>query len=128
MSGGSVSAPIRARLDTLLTIEEILGAAVFDAAGRVEAVVNLYEHDALSLFTVLSSAVSGEEQPADRAPAFAAFTLSEGQIAISRDHHRAVITLTDPGLDAHLLRRLLADLLADLAATAAATLSAGLAV
>lgn len=110
-----MSAPIRTRLDTLLTIEEILGAAVFDAADRVEAVVNLYEHDAIALFTVLSSAVSGEEQVAGHAPAFAAFTLSEGQIAISRDRQRAVITLTDPGLDAHLLRGLLADLLADLA-------------
>ena len=111
-----MSAPIRTRLDTLLTIEEILGAAVFDAVGRVEAAVNLYEHDAVALFGVLSSAVSGGTPADDAAPTFAAFTLSEGQIAISGDGHRAIITLTDPGLDALLLKRLLAELLADLAA------------
>ena len=45
-------------------------------------------------------------------PTFAAFTLSEGQIAISGDGQRAIITLTDPGLDALLLKGLLAELLA----------------
>ncbi len=115
-----MSALIRTRLDTLLTIEEILGAAVFDATGRVEAAVNLYDHDAIALYNVLSSAVSGVPA-ADRAPAFAAFTLSEGQIAVSGDHRRAVIVLTDPGLEAHLLKGLLADVLADLAAIAPRT-------
>lgn len=123
-----MSAPIRARLDTLLTIEEILGAAVFDAAGHVEAAVNLYEHDAVALFTVLFSAVSGDSQATDAAPTFAAFTLSEGQIAISGDSQRAIITLTDPGLDALLLKGLLAELLADLAAVAPGTTADGLAV
>jgi len=123
-----VSAPIRARLDTLLTIEEILGAAVFDAVGRVEAAVNLYEGDAVALFGVLFSAVGGDSQAADAAPTFAAFTLSEGQIAISGDGQRAIITLTDPGLDALLLKGLLAELLADLAAVAPGTTADGLAV
>jgi hypothetical protein len=123
-----VSAPIRARLDTLLTIEEILGAAVFDAAGQIEVVVNLYEHDAIALFTVLSSAVSGDMGAADAAPTFAAFTLSEGQIAISGDERRTVIALTDPGLDALLLKGLLADLLVDLPAITPATTTPGLAV
>ena len=122
-----MSAAIRTRLDTLLTIEEILGAAVFDAAGRVEAAANLYEHDAAALFTVLSSAVEGARPGDDRAPAFAAFTLSEGQIAISGDRRRAIIALTDPGLDAHLLQGLLAELLADLAAVAPERATAALA-
>lgn len=119
-----MSALVRTRLDALLTIEEILGAAVFDAAGRVVAVVNLFEHDAAALYDVLSSAMSG--QPVgERNPAFAAFTLSEGQIAISGDPHRAVIVLTDPGLDAQILKGLLAEVLIDLDAVAPVGVSPG---
>lgn len=110
-----MSARIRARLDALLAIEEILGAAIFDARGALEAAVNMYDHDAAALHTVLLSAM--EATPATgRGPAFAAFTLSEGQMAISGDRHRTVIAITDPGLDALLLKALLADLLADMGA------------
>jgi predicted regulator of Ras-like GTPase activity (Roadblock/LC7/MglB family) len=108
---GSVVNPLRQRLDTLLAVEEILGAAIFDVAGQVEAAVHLDSRDAEALFTVLSSAVNSTVASAN---SFAAFTLSEGQVAICVDHRRAIIALTDPGLDAILLKGLLVDLLADL--------------
>lgn len=107
--------PLRQRLDALLAVEEILGAAIFDAAGRVEATVHLESRDAEALFTVLSSAVNGAAATADTVAAFAAFTLSEGQVAICVDQQRAIIALTDPGLDALLLKGLLVELLTALA-------------
>jgi len=106
----------RQRLDTLLAVEEILGAAIFDATGRVEATAHLEPHDAEALFTVLSSAVDRAAPAANTIAAFAAFTLSEGQVAICVDRRRAIIALTDPGLDAMVLKGLLVELLAGLAA------------
>lgn len=111
-----MAARTRQRLETLLSIEEILGAAVFDATGRVEAVVNLGDRDAGELFAALQAAIGGAATSVGAASAFAAFTLSEGQVAICADRRRATIALADPGLDALLLKSLLADLLADLAA------------
>ena len=108
---------LRQRLDTLLAVEEILGVSLFDAAGRVEAVAHLEPRDAAALFTVLSSAVDRAAVSTDTVAAFAAFTLSEGQVAICADHRRTIIALTDPGLDALLLKRLLVELLAALAAS-----------
>lgn len=107
---------LRQRLDTLLAVEEILGAAIFDDAGRVEAAVHLDSRDAAALFTVLSSAVDSAAAVANSVSAFAAFTLSEGQVAICVDQRRAIIALTDPGLDAIVLKGLLVDMLANLAA------------
>ncbi len=107
--------PSRQRLDTLLAVEEILGAAIFDATGRVEATAHLEPHDAEALFTVLSSAVDRAAPAANTIAVFAAFTLNEGQVAICVDQRRAIIALTDPGLDALLLKRLLVELLAVLA-------------
>ena len=108
---------LRQRLDTLLTVEEILGVALFDAAGRVEATAHLEPRDATALFTVLSSAVDRAAANTDTVAAFATFTLSEGQVAICADHRRTIIALTDPGLDALLLKSVLVELLAALAAS-----------
>lgn len=110
--------PLRQRLDALLAVEEILGAAIFDTTGRVEAVVHLESRDAEALFTVLSSAVHGAAATADMVAAFAAFTLSEGQVAICVDQRHAIIALTDPGLDAMLLKGWLVELLSVIASPA----------
>lgn len=115
--------PLRQRLDTLLAVEEILGAAIFDAAGHIEATAHLEPRDATALFTVLSSAVDRSATPSGTVAAFAAFTLNEGQVAICADRRRAIIALTDPGLDAMLLKGLLVELLAPLA-VAPATVAA----
>jgi len=112
--GGDDPTPARASLDTLLTVEGLLGAAVFDAVGRVEATVNFRASDAAVLFGLLSSAIGGARRGTDQAPAFAAFTLSEGQIAVGSDDRRAIVALTDPGLDTRALRELLTDALAAL--------------
>jgi hypothetical protein len=108
---------LRQRLDTLLAVEEILGAVLFDAAGRVEATAHLDPRDAAALFTVLSSAVDRAAASTDTVAAFAAFMLSEGQVAICADDWRTIIALTDPGLDALLLKSVLVELLAALAAS-----------
>lgn len=111
--------PLRQRLDTLLAVEEILGAALFDAAGQVAATAHLEPRDAGALFTVLSSAVDHAATTGTIA-AFAAFTLSEGQVAICADQRRTIIALADPGLDALALKKLLVELLAELAVSAVA--------
>ena len=106
---------LRQRLDTLLAVEEILGAAIFDAAGQVEATAHLEPRDAGALFTDLSSAVDRAATTGTIA-AFAAFTLSEGQVAICADQRRTILALSDSGLDPLVLKRLLVELLVGLAA------------
>ncbi len=112
---------LRQLLDTLLAVEEILGAAIFDDAGHIEATAHLEPRDATALFTVLSSAVDRSAAPSGTVAAFAAFTLNEGQVAICADRRRAIIALTDPGLDAMLLKGLLVALLDALTAAQVAS-------
>src|SRR5690606_24834037 len=98
--GGRVSAQVRARLDALLTIEEVLGAAAIDATGEIESCINLVERDAASLYKVLSHAIGNFSQLTDdhreNAPSFATFAVREGQIAFSGTRRRSLIVLTDP--------------------------------
>lgn len=114
-----MSAHVRARLDDLLAIEEVLGAAVLDAAGGIESCINMVEADATSLHQVLSNAVvsfsspgEGREEPP---PSFATFALREGQIAFSSTSRRSLIVLTDPDIETRDLKVLLHEVLADLA-------------
>jgi hypothetical protein len=114
-----VSAHVRARLDDLLAIEEVLGAAVIDAAGDVESCLNMPEADAASLHRLLSIAIGTFNSPSERRqghpPSFATFALLEGQIAFSSTHRRSLIVLTDPGIQVRNLKALLHEVLADLA-------------
>jgi len=117
--GETVSAHVRARLEDLLAIEEVLGAAALDAKGDLESCINLVEADAISLHQVLSNAVGsfngpGDMRPGD-APSFATFALREGQIAFSSTPRRSLIVLTDPGIQVRNLKALLHEVLADLA-------------
>ena len=114
-----MSAHIRARLDELLAIEEVLGVAAIDAEGDVECCINMPEADAASLHRVLSIAVGSFTSPAeahlDHTPAFATFALREGQIAFSSTRRRSLLVLTDPGIQVRDLKALLREVLADLA-------------
>jgi hypothetical protein len=117
--GGTVSAHVRARLDGLLAIEEVLGVAAIDAEGDVECCINMLEADAVSLHRVLSIAVGSFTSPddarLDHTPSFATFALREGQIAFSNTRRRSLIVLTDPGIQVRNLKALLREVLADLA-------------
>jgi hypothetical protein len=114
-----VSALVRARLDDLLAIEEVLGAAVIDAAGDIESCINMPEADAASLHRLLSIAVGTFTSPNERRqgylPSFATFALREGQIAFSSTYRRSLIVLTDPDIQVRNLKTLLHEVLADLA-------------
>jgi hypothetical protein len=114
-----VSAPVRARLDDLLAIEEVLGAAAIDAEGDVESCINMLEADAAALHRVLSIAVgsftSPDDDRLDHTPSFATVALREGQIAFSSTRRRSLIVLTDPGIPVRHLKALLREVLADLA-------------
>lgn len=116
-----MSAQIEARLAALLAIEEVLGAAVIDAAGCIESCINMAEDDAIALYRMLSAAVgSFADGNADQhapAPSFATFALREGQIAFSSTPRRALLVLTDPDLQSGLLKALLHEVLAELALT-----------
>lgn len=113
-----MSAQVRARLDALLTIEEVLGVAAIDAAGEIEACINLVERDAASLYRVLSRAVGNFSHPDDgryeRPPSFATFAVREGQIAFSGTHRRSLIVLTYPDIHVQGLKALLHEVLHDL--------------
>jgi hypothetical protein len=114
-----VSAHVRARLDDLLTIEEVLGAAAIDAAGDIESCINMPEADAASLHRLLSIAVGTFNSPSERRqghpPSFATFALRDGQIAFSSTRRRSLIVITDPGIQVRNLKSLLHEVLADLA-------------
>lgn len=114
-----MSAHVRARLEDLLAIEEVLGAAALDAKGDLESCINLVEADAVSLHQVLSNAVgnfkNSDDARPDNAPSFATFALREGQIAFSSTPRRSLIVLTDPGIQVRNLKALLHEVLADLA-------------
>ena len=116
-----MSAQIEARLAALLAIEEVLGAAVIDAAGRIESCINMAEDDAIALYRMLSAAVGsfadGNADQHTPAPSFATFALREGQIAFSSTRQRALLVLTDPDLQSGLLKALLHEVLAELALT-----------
>jgi hypothetical protein len=103
----------------LLAIEEVLGAAVIDAAGDVESCLNMPESDAASLHHLLSIAIGTFNSPSEgrqgHPPSFATFALREGQIAFSSTHRRSLIVLTDPGIQVRNLKSLLHEVLADLA-------------
>ena len=114
-----MSAQVRARLDELLMIEEVLGAAAIDGTGEIESCINLVERDAASLYQVLARAIGNFSHPDDghgeRAPSFATFAVREGQIAFSSTGHRSLIVLTDPDIRVRDLKSLLREVLADLA-------------
>lgn len=113
-----MSAHVRARLDDLLAIEEVLGAAALDAEGDIESCINMLEADATALHRVLSIAVgsftSPDEARLDHTPSFATFAIREGQIAFSSTRRRSLIVLTDPGIQVRDLKALLREVLADL--------------
>jgi hypothetical protein len=117
--GATVSAHVRARLDDLLTIEEVLGAAALDAEGDVECCINMQEVDATALHRVLSIAVGSFSSPddarLDHTASFATFALREGQIAFSSTRRRSLLVLTDPGIPMRSLKALLHEVLSDLA-------------
>ena len=114
-----MSAHVRARLDDLLAIEEVLGAAAIDAAGDIESCINMPEADAASLHRLLSIAVGTFNSPSERRqghpPSFATFALRDGQIAFSSTRRRSLIVITDPGIQVRNLKALLHEVLADLA-------------
>ncbi len=114
-----MSAQVQARVAALLGIEEVLGAAVLDATGRVESCINMVEDDAALLYLLLSGAVGsfadGNADRHDPAPTFATFALREGQIAFSSNGRRSLLVLTDPDLQPRLLKALLHEVLAELA-------------
>ncbi len=113
-----MSAQVRARLDALLMIEEVLGVAAIDAAGEVEACINLVDRDAASLYRVLARAVVNFSHPAEghgeHAPSFATFAVREGQIAFSGTRRRSLIVLTYPDIQVQGLKALLHEVLSDL--------------
>lgn len=113
-----MSAEVRARLASLLQVEEVLGVASIDAAGQIESCINLADRDAASLYAVLSVAVGNFDHGEGRTKAsssFAAFAMREGQIAFSADPWRSLIALTDPHVQLQELKVLLHEALADLA-------------
>lgn len=114
-AGGERSGALAARLDALLAVDGVLGVALFERTGRALATVNLRAADATVLFNALATAIGGPVRAPGQAPAFAAFSLSAGQIAIGGDDQHALVTLTDPGLNARALRALLDNFLAELA-------------
>jgi hypothetical protein len=105
-------------LDALLMIEEVLGVAAIDAAGEVEACINLVERDASSLYRVLARAVGNFSHPneghGERPPSFATFAVREGQIAFSGTRRRSLIVLTYPDIQVQGLKALLHEVLGDL--------------